>query len=483
LTRIHAVVLVGALGFYCALAPALPAADDEFYYWCWAKDLQLSYYDHPPMSAYMIRLSIEVFGDSQFAIRFPACLTTAFVVGAVLYLTPGRVTLWLAAVPLFTLGGILMTPDTPLLLFWSAYLLWLVAVHRRLTPEPGENSRLVPVLLWVLGGVVLGCGVLGKYTAGLAGIAGFLSFVVTGGWRKWIAGYILHGVVAFIVASPILIYNIRHDFQPLAYQWEHAMASGEPGLKPFGEFVGVQVLLFGTLPFALLPWAVWNYRSLLADPRLRVCLFLYGFPLSFFLFKAARGPLEGNWALASYIAFWPVAGVWWAGRRSSWMLPSAFVVPALVTLVAAVHLAYPLWFIPPSSDRVTRQGVKFEVCRKIRDRIAARGEQLPIYVETYQMAARLRFLGLDARQVDGVSRPSHFTQLHEHPSDSRRGYIVWEGFPKAHQIDDARIVEIVEPFPVVVGEQTQAYYMLFLFDSAIGQPCPPDNAVGGRPAN
>lgn len=34
----------------------LPFYPDEAYYWLWSRHLDFSYYDHPPMVAYLIRL-------------------------------------------------------------------------------------------------------------------------------------------------------------------------------------------------------------------------------------------------------------------------------------------------------------------------------------------------------------------------------------------------------------------------------------------
>ena len=76
--------LVALLPVYLVLAALLPPFDDRLYYWCWSRDLQLSYYDHPPMVAYMIRASTELFGNGIFAIRLPAVLRHALVVGLVL---------------------------------------------------------------------------------------------------------------------------------------------------------------------------------------------------------------------------------------------------------------------------------------------------------------------------------------------------------------------------------------------------------------
>src|SRR5439155_10998336 len=123
------------------------------YYWCWSERLQWSYYAHPPMTAYMIRAATAVFGDTLFAIRLPAVVSTLTVLAVIGWLTRPRDLLPFAVVtPLFTLGAVIVTPDTPLLMFWALYVAWLVAVHERLAgPEPAspdltspERERRVP---------------------------------------------------------------------------------------------------------------------------------------------------------------------------------------------------------------------------------------------------------------------------------------------------------------------------------------------------
>src|SRR5207244_3374872 len=114
-----------------------------------------------------------------------------------------------------------------------------------------------------------------------------------------------------------LLYNLRTDFAPLAYQWGHTMAGGEHSARHFPEFVGVQLLLIGGLPFALLPWVLARARTWWAGPRLRACFCLSALPLLFFLAKALRGPLEGNWPLPAYVGFWPLAAHWLAEGGAS----------------------------------------------------------------------------------------------------------------------------------------------------------------------
>lgn len=54
------------------VAGQLELMEDESYYWLWSRDLQLSYYDHPAMVAWLIAASTSLFGDCAMAIRLPA---------------------------------------------------------------------------------------------------------------------------------------------------------------------------------------------------------------------------------------------------------------------------------------------------------------------------------------------------------------------------------------------------------------------------
>ncbi len=453
---------------YLCLAAIIPVFDDEFYYWCWSRELQWSYYDHPPLTAVLIRLSTTLFGNSMVGFRIPACIGSAFVVYVISRLTPSKPIFWGAMLsPLFTLGAVLITPDAPLVAFWAAYVWWLVELHRRLTPTststnltdsdlansgPSTGNPIAPSEVvrqfsdatpkaepeppqgitfrwWLLGGAILGFGVLSKYTMGLAVPAAFVSLLLAWRpWREWLPGYIFHGVVAFAVASPILIYNIGQNFEPLLFQWRHVAEKSPSGLLSFGDFVGAQMLLFGTLPFTLFPWVCIHFRRLCRDPRLRLCACFYALPLAFFLYKSTQTRLQGNWAFVCFVSFWPLASDWYESVRASkswrWSTASAFLPPGLAVLFLVMHGLTPLSVVPIQADRLYRQIAINSAGRELTRKIRAIGERLPIYTDTYQMTSLLRFHSLDAHQIDGLTRPSHFTRPPHHLTDVSRAYVV-----------------------------------------------------------
>lgn len=459
---------------YLALAGVLPAADDELYYWCWSRSLQWSYYDNPGMSAYLIRLATTLFGHSITAIRLPACLTAVVTFAVIAWLSRPRTLLpAILLTPAFTFGAILVTPDTPLLLFWSLYLAWLVIVHERLTPSSPEASTSIPVGLWLLGGLLLGGGLLGKYTMGLAGPAGFFSFLLAGrsSWKRWLPGFFAHGVVAAILASPIVYFNWQYDFAPLRFQWAHAMQSAAQGRGwlSFLEFIGTQTLAFGLLPIVLLPWAWANLPTLSVSPRLRVCLAMYAVPMSFFLYKACRGPLEANWALVSYLGFWPLAAVWWASRQqhqTRWFALSTFIVPLSCVVLLAIHAIQPIPLIRPQQDRLTRQAERLTVMAEIAEAIRHHGEPYPVFTPYYQNVSLLRYQGLDARQIPGASRASNFTLTPDRLSDYPAVYVVHEGLLPYNLTQEFHSPEIVGNFPLLVRGELATCYQILLYRKA-----------------
>jgi len=449
------VLLAGLSIAYGLLAAALPPLDDEAYYWCWAQELQLSYFDHAPLSAYMIWLSTSLLGDSVFAMRLPA-LMTSLVVVAVLWelMSPRWLWPYVLMTPLFTFGAILITPDTPLLLFWSLYLLWLVKLQERLTtaaPQPLKN----PWLWWLLGGVLLGLGGLGKYTMVLAVPASAWSF-----WlarripgSKWIPGFLAHGVVAGLITTPVFWFNWEHDFTPLQFQWNHANATNHQGWASLGGFLGTQIILFGLLPLALWPWFWSRRRSWQQEAKLRVCGCLYLLPMTFFLYKACRGPLEGNWALAAYLGFWPVAA-WWHATMvpASWQRPVRVLglgAPFLATLLLGLHLMVPLPGVSPKADRLHRQTGRWLAAQTAAHRTHQAASGRPVYAATYQWTALLRLAGTPAYQLRGVTRPSHFTLPGSTPTDLDE-FILWnestlpEGYlPQYECVEELACVPIV----------------------------------------
>jgi len=459
--RIFIGLVFGLLLVHLALAGWAPPSSDELYYWCWSKELQPSYFDHGPLTAYLIRLSTTVFGDTVFAMRLPACLCTFTMLLLLGRLTrPLTVLGWVMLTPPCFLFAVVITPDAPLLSFWTAYVVWLVGLHECLAKETGAGwSR------WLLGGVLLGLGILSKYTMGLAGISAGLSLLGVRPWRKWIFGFFLHGAIAFAVSSPILIYNLQEHFAPLSFQWQHVMQVDEPTIRFLPEFIGGQLLAVGFLPLSLTPWLIWHRRTLSADPRLRACLYLFLVPYLFFFYKATRDRMEINWPIMAYTAFWPLAAHWFEQiHAQTWRRRlgyATFALPIVATAVVTWHLLSPISLVPPRKDILTRYGSWYSLSQQVGRAVQQFGPEKPIFALNHQLTAYLRFQHLHGEQIPGLVRTSHFTQKPFPWQDQSSFFVLYEGLPPNQYFPGFQFSEVVAEFPLMSrGEQLTRYNLL-----------------------
>ena len=133
----------------------------------------------------------------------------------------------------------------------------------------------------------------------------------------------------------------------------------------------------------------------------------------------------------------------------------------VATALLAVHLVRPLDVVLPHQDRITRQSAKVVLARLVAEEIRRSGESIPVYVPTYQWTALLRYHGTDARQLDGISRPSHFTSRPEHLTDVDCALLFSEGALVPELTFGFEPPAIVATFPLVVrGETVSIFYLI-----------------------
>lgn len=422
-------VLVLLTIFHFWLAGFLPPAEDELYYWTWAQQLRPSYFDHPPMTAYFIRFSTALFGNSLIALRLPAIVSSLVVFVGLLALAPRGGLVWaLLFSPLALLGSVLITPDLPLVVFWLFYMVWFGGINATLdgwnhdpVTRVYQNSP-VSWLQWIFGGVLLGFGGLSKYTMLLAVPCGLMALATRTRFRAWGPGYALHLAVAGLLVLPVFLFNWKYGFAPFAFQWTHSMSGAGLSLSHFFHFVGGQVLLVSALPFVLFPWICARWKDLCADARSQAYFWFFVLPCAFFLYKAFRGPLEANWAVVAYIGFFPVADrlLSWSSFKQimSGLVFLCFLVPWAVSAFILIHLTNPFSWVEPRYDRVAVLRGQWETANTIYKDITAIPSAAVLYLPNYQWTSYFRYLGLPSEQIV-PSRPSDFTLHSTQPCDAR----------------------------------------------------------------
>ena len=314
--RLAAAALAAVTLLRLVMAAVLPLSPDEAYYWVWSHALAPGYPDHPPMVALWIRAGTALAGQGALGVRllgpFSAALGSVLLADAAERLLPGRhagitaVSL-LNATLLFGVGAVVMTPDTPLLFFWTACL-WALA---RIASGGSAGW-------WLVIGLAAGLALDSKYTALFlpAGIGLWLLVVprLRRWWRHaavW-AGAALGGA-AFL---PVLWWNATHGWASLLRQGGR-VGDWQPERAPqfLAELLGSQIGLATPLVFLLcaggVAWAArqaWRDR----DPAAALLAALTLPAALVFVQHALGGRVQGNWPAIVYpaaaiaaVAVWP----------------------------------------------------------------------------------------------------------------------------------------------------------------------------------
>src|ERR1700760_3040528 len=73
-----AIIVIAAMtALGIAYAGLIELRTDEAYYWTWSKEHVLSFLDHPPMIAWVIRFGTAIFGDTSLGVRFGGIVALA----------------------------------------------------------------------------------------------------------------------------------------------------------------------------------------------------------------------------------------------------------------------------------------------------------------------------------------------------------------------------------------------------------------------
>src|ERR1044071_9944827 len=108
------------------MAAMMNLSPQETYYWNYSIHPALSYLDHPPMVAWVVRAGTLLLGKSEIGVRIGG--GSLVVVSTWLIFALGRLWfcrragLWEALlfqlIPAYFIYGVLITPDAPLICFW-----------------------------------------------------------------------------------------------------------------------------------------------------------------------------------------------------------------------------------------------------------------------------------------------------------------------------------------------------------------------------
>jgi hypothetical protein len=254
---------------------------DELQFLDDARHLHWGFAAYPPMTSFCGRVAIALFGISPQVLRLPAMVLNSIslvLTGLIARELGGKrwaqITALLAALASALVFSSVLQYNTPDLLAWNLLALGTACVLRR------KDAR-----WWLLAGAGVGLGVLSKYTIALPTVSLLAGLLVLPTQRHYLRNRWFWAAVGLtlLIASPNLIWLVRHDFLTLRMeQFIHArdVRNG----RAEGFFTDqLKFTLFG---FA---FALAGLVSLLRDARFRLLSALYLGPLVLLVLTKGRG--------------------------------------------------------------------------------------------------------------------------------------------------------------------------------------------------
>jgi 4-amino-4-deoxy-L-arabinose transferase-like glycosyltransferase len=374
----HAARLAGwAIGGSIALlvlqafaARRLELTFDEAYYTLWSHGLAFGYLDHPPMVAVVIRASTMLFGSSELGVRALSLVLVGALPALIALIawrlfrsaeTAALAALMWIAMPLVLAGAVFVTPDAPLVVFWTLGLAALIELWRT-----GKARWLLAV------GLALGLALESKFTAAffVAGVA--LALGMTPSLRRWLVSPASAGalLIAITVFAPFASWNAEHGWATFFKQLGRAPPHG---FEPYYilEFLAAQIGLMNPLVFAALaaavaaiPWRTRPAPGSRGEAR-RILVSTIAPAAVYFTVHAAHDRVQGNWLAPLFPACAILAAEWVAEARRKgaaglqgavakgalWAAPLGFVVMALAFVQATTG-----WIPLGAADPTARLG-------------------------------------------------------------------------------------------------------------------------------
>ncbi|MBF0351600.1 MAG: glycosyltransferase family 39 protein [SAR324 cluster bacterium] len=320
---------------------------DMLDHWVWSRFLAWSYYEHPPMVAWVFRTITLLGGNHEMSLEVGSqiynlliCVLAYGISVRLFGTTAGLMTLLLLCSTLyFTLGSIFLHIDQAYLIFWLINLYFLVRYHQT------QKIR------WLMGiGVIAGLGALSKYITLLFYMGMGIHFLLYKPLRRqWLNPWLyVAGLVSLIIFTPVLWWNYQNHWVSFLFQFKRGLSGAPLGQNAIFFTLG-HLMLFSPVWSWWCFQNLWKKRSMFANgssPE-SVIIVVSSFPLIFFTMMSFRGDIaDPHWVNVSYLGFMILAGKILAESvataKTRWMLALGIVFNLLLIGVAILHVFHPL---------------------------------------------------------------------------------------------------------------------------------------------
>jgi 4-amino-4-deoxy-L-arabinose transferase-like glycosyltransferase len=336
----------------------------EAYYWVLSTRLQTNYFDHPPMVAWLIRLTTanllihnELFVRLGAIIAAAICTWLVYKIGSLL---AGEKAGWYTAILYSTsvYSGIniaaFILPDSPQIVFWLASLYVLLKILP-LKPTDLQFTR-----YWCIFGLLSGLCIMSK-VHGVFLWVGALSYLLIYDRRAFRSSAIYYAMgITLLLVMPILLWNLQNDFVTYKFHSSRISLSGS-GINLLRFIKQSFQMIFSTGPvhIFLIGMAIYHIirGKLPFDKNSVRLLLLCSLPLIAILgvISVFREVLP-HWPGPALTTLFILPGAYLATAKAGsttklpWALKAAIVYVCVIAAVEVVIVRYTPGTISPEND-------------------------------------------------------------------------------------------------------------------------------------
>jgi 4-amino-4-deoxy-L-arabinose transferase-like glycosyltransferase len=305
------VLILASFAVRLLFAASLGLGVDESYMVAAGRELQLSYFDHPPIAWWLAWAAAHLAGnDSAITVRLPFialfALSTVLMYRLTAALFDPRAGLWAAAVlnaapVLGVTSASWVLPDGPLIAALLGAVFCLVGALRA---QGGAAWG-----WWLATGTCAGLALSSKYSAALTIAGALLYFLTDPAGRRWLSRpqpYIAGGAT-LLMFLPALIWNAQHGW--ISFLFQGGRAGGH--FYPLGPLAALGGAALFFLPWIWLPLILCGIEALRRGPAdhahwLLVCLAVP--PILLFTLVSLWSHVLFHWAAPGYLMLVPLLG-------------------------------------------------------------------------------------------------------------------------------------------------------------------------------
>ena len=428
------------LRVFAIISTPLELSADEAQYWLWSKELNWGYFSKPPMIAWLIHVSNNIFGDYDYSIRIFAPLIhgiNALVIFRLSqeindnYLAHFLSSLIWLTLPIVGVGSFLMSTDTPLMLIWTTSLLVIVKAYN------SDN-----LFLWNLAGLTAGLALYAKYAALYLPLGLIIFYIINFQNEQNIKlrGLFLFLMNFIIVSLPNVIWNYFNNFQTINHLSSNAVIDA-PSYSLFGTFTFLiaQIAILGPLLLIVFALTAYNIKKL---NKLSIFLLYFIFPVYILMFiQGFFSEANANWAASALPAITILCG-YFLSKRIKFAVLTIFSNFFICIFILIVSFNGNLIFLDLKSDPLRKLKGWNILSEDLKDTISKKKSDV-VLVDRRGIAAELIYYlrneNIKIRVPESSKSPSNHYQLHYPLTDKENKIFYYASentkIPESYKVD------------------------------------------------